>query len=157
MSSQPTSTNLAYVGFWMRAWATIIDTVLLIIIILPILLAAYGTAYFESKQVIQGPVDFIISWVLPPVAAILFWVYRSATPGKMAISARIVDADTGQKPSTAQFIGRYFAYLVSIIPFGLGFIWVAFDARKQAWHDKLAGTLVVRPVRNGSVSFNRSA
>jgi len=157
MSNQPTNTNLAYVGFWMRVWATIIDTILLTIIILPILIAAYGTAYFESRQVIQGPVDFIVSWVSPPVAAILFWVYRSATPGKMAISARIVDADTGQKPSTAQFIGRYFAYLVSIIPFGLGFIWVAFDARKQAWHDKLAGTLVVRPVRNGSVSFNRSA
>lgn len=41
-------------------------------------------------------------------------------------------------------IGRYLAYYVSLIPFGLGFIWVAFDGRKQGWHDKLAGTVVVR-------------
>ena len=158
MNKQHTSTDVAYAGFWMRVWATIIDTSLLTIIVLPILVAVYGAAYFELDRIIEkliqwqslvGPVGTLVLYVLPAVAAILFWVYRSATPGKMAISARIVDADSGQKPSTGQFIGRYFAYLVSIIPLGLGFLWVAFDARKQAWHDKLAGTLVVRPARHG--------
>ena len=62
----------------------------------------------------------------------------------MVISAKIVDAQTGEKPSLGQFIGRYFAYYVSTIPFGLGLIWVAFDRRKQGWHDKLAGTVVIR-------------
>lgn len=75
----------------------------------------------------------------------LFWVYRQATPGKMVISARIVDARTGGKPGTGQLIGRYLGYYVSIIPLLLGLVWVAFDARKQGWHDKLAGTVVVRP------------
>ncbi len=147
MNDRQTKANLVYVGFWMRAWATVIDTVLLTAIILPILIGVYGVAYFDSRTLIHGPIDFIVSWVLPPVAAIVFWVYRSATPGKMAISARIVDADTGNKPSSAQFVGRYFAYLASLLPLGLGFIWIAFDARKQAWHDKLAGTVVVRTPR----------
>jgi len=57
---------------------------------------------------------------------------------------RIVDASSGGKPTTAQWIIRYVGYYISMIPLFLGFAWVAFDARKQGWHDKLAGTLVVR-------------
>jgi uncharacterized RDD family membrane protein YckC len=75
---------------------------------------------------------------------VLFWMYRQATPGKMAIGARIVNARTGERPSTGQLIGRYFAYYVSILPLMLGFVWVAFDPRKQGFHDKLANTVVVR-------------
>jgi uncharacterized RDD family membrane protein YckC len=41
-------------------------------------------------------------------------------------------------------IGRFFAYFVSIFPACLGFLWIAFDRRKQGWHDKIAGTVVVR-------------
>jgi uncharacterized RDD family membrane protein YckC len=41
-------------------------------------------------------------------------------------------------------IARYAGYLVSIIPLFLGFIWIAFDARKQGWHDKIADTVVVK-------------
>jgi uncharacterized RDD family membrane protein YckC len=62
----------------------------------------------------------------------------------MAIAARIVDAKTGGKPTSGQWLIRYVGYFVSSIPFGLGLFWVAFDARKQGWHDKMAGTVVVR-------------
>jgi uncharacterized RDD family membrane protein YckC len=62
----------------------------------------------------------------------------------MITNLTIVDAETGYKPTTGQFIGRYFAYYVSIIPFLLGIIWVGIDKRKQGWHDKLAGTVVIR-------------
>jgi uncharacterized RDD family membrane protein YckC len=43
-------------------------------------------------------------------------------------------------------IGRYFAYYLSTILLGLGFLWIIWDPKKQGWHDKLAGTVVVRPV-----------
>ena len=144
-----------YVGFWRRAGAVIIDTLILLVIIIPLLRAVYGEEYFERTEMIQGPAYFLLNYVLPAIAVILFWVYKSATPGKMAISAKIVDAKTGNKPSTGQFIGRYFAYLLSSIPLGLGFIWIAFDKKKQGWHDKLAGTVVVRKRNTGSkpVSF----
>jgi uncharacterized RDD family membrane protein YckC len=136
--------NWVYAGFWIRVWASIIDTILLGLIALPILISIYGTDYFESESLIQGSADFLLSYVFPAIAVIVFWIYKSATPGKMAVSAKVVDARTGEAPSPAQCIGRYFAYFVSILPLGLGLIWVTFDKKKQGWHDKLAGTVVVR-------------
>ena len=137
--------QLEYVGFWARVVATIIDAILLLIVTLPLLFAFYGSAYLTSENSVEGPMDVLLSYVFPVVATVLFWYWKQATPGKMAVSAKIVDARTGKEPSVGQYIGRYFAYVLSAIPFGLGFLWVAFDSRKQAWHDKLAGTVVVRP------------
>lgn len=141
--------ELEYVGFWLRVWAAIIDTLLMIVIVAPLVTWIYGPAYWLSDAFIRGPADFVLNWLLPAVAVILFWVYRQATPGKMAIGARIVDAKTGGKPSTGQLIGRYLGYYVSIIPLFLGLIWVGIDKRKQGFHDMLAGTVVVRPKVRG--------
>lgn len=145
MHSFMESGDLEYVGFWPRVGASLIDTLLVLLICMPLVTWIYGRRYWTSDAFIQGPADFLITWVLPAIAVVLFWVYRQATPGKMAISASIVDAETGDVPSTGQLVGRYFGYYVSIIPLFLGIIWVAFDPRKQGWHDKLAGTVVVRP------------
>ena len=138
-----------YVGFWMRTVATLIDTVIMALVLLVLLWAVYGNAYFTrplpapGDPLFQGSADFLIQVVLPLVLVFVFWKYRSATPGKMIIGAKIVDAETGRAPSGAQLVGRFFAYIVSMIPLGLGFLWIAFDRRKQGWHDKLAKTLVV--------------
>lgn len=151
--------DMEYAGFWIRVWASVVDTVLIAVITVPILLAIYGKQYLESERLIEGPMDFLISWVLPAIAVITFWAYRAATPGKMAISSKIVDAQTGGQPSTGQLVGRYFGYFISTIPLGLGIIWVAFDKKKQGWHDKLAGTVVVRKKNSGpeAVAFNNEA
>jgi uncharacterized RDD family membrane protein YckC len=90
------------------------------------------------------PADFLINYVLPFVATILFWLYKSATPGKMALNMKVVDVDTGEKLSVGQSIGRYFAYIPAMAILMIGIIWVAFDKRKQGWHDKLAKTVVIR-------------
>ncbi len=148
------SPELEYVGFWLRVWASIIDSVLAMVILWPIVRAYGGAAYWPGIYTSPGSIDVLVQWVLPAAAVIIFWVTRQATPGKMAIGASIVDAVTGKRPTTAQFVGRYLAYYVSAIPFCLGFIWVGIDARKQGWHDKLAGTVVVRPRRGvGTVQF----
>ncbi len=141
---------MKYAGFWIRTGATLIDCLIILLITTPLLISIYGWAYFGAgkKGLLAGPADFLISWVLPAAAVIIFWKTKKATPGKMAFSLRIVDADSGEALSTGQSIGRYFAYLASFIPLGLGFIWIAFDRRKQGWHDKLAGTLVVRKQRH---------
>ena len=148
--------NAEYAGFWIRVGATIIDTLLIMAVLIPLLVAIYGWAYFEAANtgLFAGPADFLLSWVAPAVAVIVFWIYKQATPGKMALSIRIVDATTGNAPSTGQCVGRYFAYFVSIFPLGLGLIWVAFDKRKQGWHDKLAGTVVIRA--KNPVTFERA-
>ena len=144
-----------YTGFWPRVGASLIDTVIICVITWPILVSIYGWSYFESENVISGFADFLLSWVFPLVAILAFWVYRQATPGKMAISAQIVDAKTGGKPSLQQYIVRYLGYFVASIPLGLGILWVAWDKKKQGWHDKLAGTVVINPKENQTrdVSF----
>lgn len=132
-----------YAGFWIRVVASILDNILLVIVTLPVLLLIYGTGYFEDDAPVKGIWDVLLNYVFPILAVITFWLYKSATPGKMAVRTRIVDARTGGRPSTGQFIGRYFAYIISTLPLFLGFIWVAFDKRKQGWHDKLANTVVI--------------
>ena len=135
--------DLKYAGFWIRVLAALIDTVLVGVVVFPLLLVVYGRSYSDLQRFIGGPGEILLSLVLA-VAIVLFWLAKQATPGKMLVGAQIVDAKTGRKPSTSQLVGRYLGYYVSIIPLGLGLIWVAFDARKQGWHDKLAGTVVVR-------------
>jgi len=151
-------TQYEYAGFWVRVGAALIDTLLLAFITIPLLLMVYGGDYWASERLLQGPADFLISYILPAVAVIAFWVARGATPGKMAISAQVVDARTGGKPSTGQSIGRYLGYYVSTIPLGLGLLWVGIDPKKQGWHDKLAGTVVIRRKnRNEPVRFASAA
>jgi uncharacterized RDD family membrane protein YckC len=145
------SNDYEYVGFWIRVAAALIDSLLVIAVTLPVLRMIYGPGYFEESadRFVAGPADFLISWIFPALAVVLFWRAKQATPGKMVFDARIVDARTGAPMTFGQSIGRYLGYFVSTIPFGLGLIWVAFDARKQGWHDKLAGTVVIRTRRRG--------
>lgn len=146
--------DLEYVGFWPRVGAALIDTLLLGAVIWPLLTAIYGLEYWrEEAPLIQGPVDLLLSWILPSAAVIAFWIAKQATPGKMAISARIVDATTGNAPRNGQLVARYLGYFVASLPFFVGLIWVAFDRRKQGWHDKLAGTVVIRKRRPEPVKF----
>jgi uncharacterized RDD family membrane protein YckC len=136
--------EVEYGGFWIRTGAALIDSILVVIITAPIVTVVYGIDYWTSEERFQGIIGFLLSYIFPIVAVLVFWIYKSATPGKMVTNLTIVDAETGYKPTTGQFIGRYFAYYVSIIPFLLGIIWVGIDKRKQGWHDKLAGTVVIR-------------
>lgn len=148
--------EVEWAGFWVRVGASLIDTILLLLIITPLLTSIYGVTYWLNDAWVKGVWDFVLSYLFPAVAALVFWIYKSATPGKMALGLTIVDARTGARPSTGQFIGRYLGYYVSAIPLCLGFIWVAFDRRKQGWHDKLAGTVVIRSRQSEPVRFEGS-
>lgn len=144
------SPELEYVGFWLRFWAFIIDSILSMLILVPIYRAYQGEDYWSDIFSATRPSEELIELVVSALAVLTFWLTRQATPGKMAIGASIVDADTGKRPTPAQFVGRYFAYYVSMLPLFLGFAWIGIDMRKQGWHDKLAGTVVVRPRRGAS-------
>lgn len=157
------SADLEYVGFWPRCGAELIDFALLACLIYPVLIAFYGDAYFDEDPnltllgVIFGraPLDFILSFVFPAVATISFWVWKQATPGKMAINAKIVDATSGRCPTVGQFVVRYLVGIVSFFALGLGYFWVFLNPRKQGWHDLAAGTVVIRPKhrQRAAVSF----
>ena len=136
--------DVEYAGFWVRVGASLIDTILMMVIIVPVLSMIYGKGYWTSEAIFLGVWDLLFNYILPAIVVIIFWIVKSATPGKLLLDIAIVDVETGGKPSNGQLIGRYFAYYVSLLPLMLGFIWVGFDKRKQGWHDKIAGTLVVK-------------
>jgi uncharacterized RDD family membrane protein YckC len=149
-SSMTDSPELEYVGFWLRVWASLMDTFLIVVATIPLLWVLYGKDRLADGVTITGPANFFISYLLPAIVVIAFWSAKDATPGKMAIGAKIVDAKTGRSPTLGQHLIRYLGYFVSMIPACLGLIWVGIDSRKQGWHDKLAGTVVVRPKNSGT-------
>ena len=145
--------EIEYAGFWIRVGAALIDTLLVMIIIGPFLTLIYGKDYWIGESFFYGFWDLLLSYIFPAIAVIVFWSYKSATPGKIALKLSIVDANTGGKPTTGQLIGRYLGYYLSLIPLGLGIIWVGIDKKKQGWHDKVAGTVVIRNMKKEKVEF----
>jgi uncharacterized RDD family membrane protein YckC len=133
-----------YAGFWIRTGATLIDVIVFGILFAIPLTYIYGSEYWLSPEpvLIHGFWDVLISYVLPIVITVWFWLIYRATPGKLLTGIEVVDARTGSTMSMGQAIGRYFAYVIAVLPLGLGLIWVAFDKHKQGWHDKLARTHV---------------
>ncbi|WP_353274283.1 RDD family protein [Wolbachia endosymbiont (group A) of Ennomos erosarius] len=71
------------------------------------------------------------------------WVRFAATPGKLLLGLRVVDAQTFEKMTLKQATKRFFSFILSVAPLFLGFLWSNFNKRCQTWHDKIAGTVVV--------------
>ena len=144
-----TSNNLEalrYVGFWARTGAYIIDSLLMMMIILPVVFLLAGGLEDLGPEADAPSIGVMIILYVLPIALILgFWMWKGSTPGKMIFKAKIVDARTGGHPSKMQFVGRYLGYILSSLPLCLGFFWIGWDKRKQGWHDKLSKTVVVRP------------
>lgn len=149
--------NKEYAGFWIRFGAMLIDSIVMLIVLYIPMSFIYGEEYWVGDQFIYGFWDVMFGYVVPFVATIWFWLRYMGTPGKMATKLRVVDASTGNKLSTGQAVGRYFAYIVAILPIFLGLIWVGVDKRKQGWHDKLAGTVVIRDTGKEPVQFETGA
>jgi uncharacterized RDD family membrane protein YckC len=138
----------AYVGFWARLGATLIDTVwVLPLVVAWLAIVSGGWRRVTLERVLawsQSSTEQLLLYGVLALVIVPLWMRLSATPGKRAIGAQIVDARTLAAPSSRQLVIRYLGYLVSTLPLCLGFAWVAFDPRKQGWHDKLAGTVVIR-------------
>jgi uncharacterized RDD family membrane protein YckC len=135
------SSSPDYAGFWQRAAAFLIDWLIVIVILMPLLIVVFG-----MRELSLDPAEHSWDLLVPLVigaAVVGFWRYCGATPGKVALGVKIVDARDGSAPSTLRLIVRLLAYLVSAIPLYLGFLWIGIDRRKQGWHDKIARTIVI--------------
>ena len=147
------------VGFWRRSLGAFID----LVIILPISLllgwlagAITGVGLPPSRH--RG-LDFWLDLILAVDPAILgfsiltgtiaviylvvFQATMARTPGMILVRARIIDL-YGDPPGALRCFWRTLGYAASVFTFGLGFIWVGFDAEKRGLHDWLAGTFVVK-------------
>jgi uncharacterized RDD family membrane protein YckC len=143
---EDTENNVVYAGFWIRALATAIDTVILLVLVTLPLTLIYGVHdyWYSYEEYFLGFWDVMLGYVMPVIFTIWFWLRYQGTPGKILLKLQIVDAKTTTALTLRQAVVRYFGYFLSILVILLGFFWVAFDKRKQGWHDKLASTAVIR-------------
>ena len=135
--------HIQYAGFWRRLLAFILDSFLFYAVVAPLLMLSYWSSEQVGVFAIYGIADFLLTTLLPVGLIIGFWIKLCATPGKLLLDCKVVDAKTLQPLSWKKALLRCLAYLASALPIYLGFVWIAFDKRKQGIHDKLAGTLVL--------------
>ncbi len=122
-----------YSGFWIRLAAAIIDGIIILI------------ATFFLRVVSFGPF-FMIS---PFIGWLYYWLFtglKGQTIGKMAVGIKVVDTKGAMPGLGIVALREIPGKIVSSIIFCVGYLWIAGDAKKQGWHDKIAGTYVV-PVK----------
>lgn len=68
---------------------------------------------------------------------------QGQTPGKRLWGIRVIGVES-DRIGYGRALIRGCAGFFSALPLGLGFFWALLDPHKQTWHDKVAGTLVVR-------------
>lgn len=147
MSSTASATT-AYGGFWVRFIAIILDG-----LVLGLLTTAtaplFGAGAMVTTTTGAGGVEInyganALGTLIGLVYFVGFWSLRGQTPGMIPFRLRVVKASDGTRPDWVIGLLRYVGLIISIVVIFIGVIWAAFDSRKQGWHDKIAGTLVVR-------------
>ena len=122
--------GVEYMGFWIRLAAIMIDAGII-----------FGASVVLG--LIFPPLGII--WAFGALAySPLFIGLKGQTPGKMAVRIKVIN-ELGEVPGIGRaalrdIVGKFISGFILYI----GYIWVAFDSRKQAWHDKIAKTYVVR-------------
>ena len=119
-------------GFLERFVAVFIDGLILLI---PNLVFVYA---------IGGPIGYLLEILLGAGYVIYFWTSSGSTPGKSVMGLKVVSADGGGIISPATAVLRYVGTLISGIALLLGYLWVIWDPKHEAWHDKMAATKVIK-------------
>jgi uncharacterized RDD family membrane protein YckC len=133
-----------YAGIGRRFVASVIDG-LIVGIISAVL--SLPTTYMANQQSVQpmGLMLQILSYVLGAVYYVYFIGKSGQTLGKKAMGVKVVKLETGVHPDyVGAFLREVVGKILSSIVFGLGYLWAVWDDKKQTWHDKIAGTIVVR-------------
>jgi len=127
----------AKAGFWIRVLAFIIDSI--IIAVVNAIIAAILNSSTTGRSGIQT--------LLGIIYFTYFWSASSPWPGQTigdkVLNLRVIRTD-GSDLSIVQALIRYVGLFISFIVIFIGVIWVAFDPNKQGWHDKIAGTYVIK-------------
>ncbi len=123
---------MEYAGFWNRFVAIVIDSMLLAIV------GIITNILFNENA--AGFVGFLVGWLY---FAGLESSAGQATIGKSAMGLVVTDTN-GNRISFLRATGRYFGKILSALILLIGYIMAGFTARKQALHDILASTLVLK-------------
>jgi uncharacterized RDD family membrane protein YckC len=157
--------GIAYAGFWIRFIAAFIDGIIVGLPLFILFLVIEGPAFKSYTDCISsagaagsyascgsiygyGSIQYfnLVTLVVQLAYFAVMWSSFGGTLGQRMLGLHVVDAATGGKIGIGRAIGRYIGYLISAFVLLIGLIWAAFDPRKQGWHDKMAGTFVVRKV-----------
>lgn len=114
---------------------------------LAIVLTAFTALYVPLVQagtVLSTAWELAFLFLVGSAYAIGFWSATGSSPGKAWFYARIATEGSGAPPSIGRSAARFLALFVSAIPLMAGFVWIAVDRRRRAWHDRIAGTVVPR-------------
>ena len=147
--NQPTGqTTVEVIGFGRRLVAYLIDSIVLSVVGCSVgfgisLVATLLTGGSEDAATGLNLSVQCLSFLITAGYFIVFWATTGQTLGKMAMGIKVISTD-GSPVAWGKALLRYIGYIVSGIPLSLGFIWAAFDAKRQGWHDKIASTYVVR-------------
>lgn len=149
-----TEQKLEYAGFWIRAVALIIDSIVLGVVNMVLSFALIGGSMGAGMMGGGMGADdygtfgamFAVYYIVVLAINVAYYALmessaRQATLGKMAVGIKVGD-ERGQRISGLNAVGRYFSKIISSLILGIGFIMAGFDPRKQALHDKIAGTVV---------------
>lgn len=129
-------TNPIYAGFWRRVGAFFVDSLIFSLLFGLVLGPAFVNApLFTLEGLSRSGLTMLFT--------VGFWINFTGTPGKLLLGCQVVDADSFEVMNTRQAFVRFVAYLASMLPLMLGFLWIAKDLRKQGFHDKIANTVVL--------------
>ncbi|ATZ67534.1 RDD family protein [Acinetobacter haemolyticus] len=137
------SDKYEYAGFWIRVGAAILDTIIILAILIPLMMLLSPSVTDNLTRTSWSWTDWI-GQILSAVFYIFCWVKFAGTPGKRLLRLKVLDEQTGYHVSVGQGIIRYIGYIPATLVLFIGLIWIAFDRKKQGWHDKMAKTVVVR-------------
>ena len=158
--AQPYAGHTTYAGFWIRLVARLLDGLIIGIpfSILFGLFGAFGALFANSssssnQNAQQAAVAvfggaFLILWLCAIVVSFGYWIYfwgsTGQTLGMRLLRLRIVGASTGGSIGYGRAVIRLLMTFVNTWACYIGWIWVAFDPRKQGWHDKVANSVVIQ-------------
>lgn len=112
-----------------------------------ILTVVHGGTFYWVDQIPATDADDMAAVVVPVLLLLFAWNLGGTDPGKWMMGLGVVDSTTGNSPSVGQCCLRMLGYWMGFATLGIGFLWSAFDKRKQGLHDKLGKTMVVRRTR----------
>lgn len=133
-----------YGGFWARLVALILDNAIVFLILLAM---GVSMATVVATVGMEGMIG-VVAWLVVTFVPFLYWPVLESSPwqatiGKRVMGLEVTDLD-GNRLSFLRAFLRSLAKIISSIPLGIGFLIAAFTARKQALHDIIVKTLVVR-------------
>jgi uncharacterized RDD family membrane protein YckC len=139
-----------YAGFVSRLLAYALDIIVITVIFVFATWFLQTLNNFFQSAFLEGITSGILQFLVAGAAVVLlaatyfifFWTLLGQTPGKMLLGLRIVSTE-GKEITFGQALRRYIGYYLSALVFYIGYLWVLVDNRRQGWHDKFAGTIVI--------------